>query len=316
MSDAEILKTLRNQVLDESESLPGLLRKCLALGAETGSDELREWANNELKGYPDGVALPAYRQLSAPLFVDTMGGPMYARGQQISHFQIPSDLRQYVPETIDFRQPIEEVAQMATSGDASHKMGYSIFSVVAAKWSETLPMFQDVTALYYQVSPSAIAGIISTIRTTLVEIVIDLAKDVPLDSLPSRARVDSVVQVHVGSQDNNYSVNVAGSNSGVIGQGDDSTQIQNHTAPSDLVPIIAQLRAALADVGDPDQKADAEQAINDFEDATSEGNPDQGKVKRRWGMLERIFTGIGSAAATQAVKDAAPVVLEHLQLLA
>ena len=234
MGDVDLLKSLREQVLDESESLVGLLRKCLALGAVTGSDELRAWATNELKGYDDATPLPPYRSITAPLFVDTISGRFHAKGQQINRLQIPSDLRAGVPDAIDFRQPIEEIVQTATAKKGSQQMGYGSFALVAAKWSEELPMFQDITALYYQVSTSAVAGIVSTVRTTLVEIVIDLAKDVPLNSLPSKAKVDTAVQVHIGSQDNNYKVNVSGSNSGVIGQGDGSSQTQNNSAPSEL----------------------------------------------------------------------------------
>lgn len=314
MGDADILQSLREQVLDESESLAGLLRKCLALGAVTGSDELREWANNELKGYAEDSPLPSYRRLSAPLFVDTMSGPNYVRNQQISRIQIPSDLRKHVPETLDFRQSIDEIAQMAEADESTHKMGYGIFSVVAAQWSAQLPMFQDVTALYYQVSPSALVGMVGTIRTTLVEIVIDMAKDVPLNSLPTRAKVDSVVQVHVGTN-NSYEVNVGGNNSGVIGQGTGFTQTQNASVPAELVALIGQMRSALPEVADDDQRADVAQAIDDFEESVSEDDPKPEKVKRRWRALERFGTAVTSAVLTEAVKDAAPLIAENFHVL-
>jgi hypothetical protein len=45
-----LLRSLRERMLDESEPLAGLLRKCLLLGAETGSVTLRYWARKELNG--------------------------------------------------------------------------------------------------------------------------------------------------------------------------------------------------------------------------------------------------------------------------
>ena len=45
-----LLQSLRESVLDESEALAGLLRKCLMLGAQTGSDSLRQWARYEVSG--------------------------------------------------------------------------------------------------------------------------------------------------------------------------------------------------------------------------------------------------------------------------
>lgn len=314
VADTDILKSLREQVLDESQTLVGLLRQCLALGAVTGSDELRAWATNELKGYDDDAPLPSYRSIAAPLFIDTISGRFHSKGQQVSRVQIPDDLIGGVPETIDFRQPIEEIVQTATADKAYQQMGYGTFAYVAAKWSQKLPMFQEITSLYYSVSTSAVAGIVSTVRTTLVEIVIDLAKDVPLESLPSKAKVDGAVQVHINSNDNN-SINVAGSNSGVIGQGAGSTQIQNNSAPTELIDLIAKLRAGLPEVADDEQRADAAQAIDDFEESVSEDNPTAGKVKRRWALLERVSAAIGNAVLNQAVKEGTPLVTDQIQLM-
>ena len=194
------------------------------------------------------------------------------------------------------------------------KMTGAGFSVATALWTQQLDTFQQVTAMYYSILPSNIAGIVGMARTTLVEIVIDMAKDVPLDALPTRAKVDAAVQVHINSNDNN-SINVSGSNSGVIGQGAGSTQIQNNSAPTELIELIAKLRAGFSEVTDDEQRAEAAQAIDDFEESVSEDNPNPDKAKRRWAMLERIVTAFGSAALTQAVKEGAPVVMDHLQLL-
>jgi hypothetical protein len=314
VADADILKELREQVLDESQSLVGLLRKCLALGAVTGSEELRTWATSELKGYPDDAIVPEYRQLRAPLFVDTMSGYTHTTGQQIDRIQVPEDFRKYVPEKLHLKQPIQDLAEMASSGQKSVRITGAGFSVFTAVWSSKLPEFQDVTDMYYLVLPSSIAGIVDMARTTLVEIVMDLAKDVPLDSLPSRATVDTAVQVHIGSNDNN-SITVAGSNSGVIGQGAGSTQIQNNSAPTELIDLIEQLRATLAQVNDDEQRADAEQAIADFEESISEDKPEPAKVKRRWAMLERVGTAIGNAVLNQAVKEGTPLVMDQIQLM-
>lgn len=315
MADADILGNLREQVLDESQTLVGLLRRCLALGDVTGSDDLRSWAKNELVGYPDDAPLPPYRSITAPLFIDSMGGNTISKGQQINRLQVPKALREIVPESIDFRQPIQEVAQMAASSRQYQRMGYEVFSLVAAEWTKSLGPFQSINAIYYQVSTNAIAGIVDMARTSLVDTVIDLAKTVPQESVPSKTTVDTAVHVHIGSQDNNYSVSIGGSNSGVIGQGAGSVQIQNHSAPTELLPIITQIRAALADVSDPDEKADAEQAIDDFEEAASADAPDPEKVKRRWALLERVSKAIGNAVLNQAVKEGTPLVMDQIQLM-
>ena len=314
VADADILRDLREQVLDESQSLPGLLRKCLALGAITGSDQLRAWATNELKGYPTDVPLPPYRELVAPMFIDRRGGVEYARGMQINHLHIPSDLRQYVPETVDFRQSVDELAALANSTETAHTMSYSIFSLVTGRWSRKLPMYQEITALYYKVAPESIGGIVGAIRTTLVAMVVDMSRSLPLDSLPTGAKVNEVVQVHIGSGDR-YEVNIGGSNSGNIGQGSNFSQVQNTSVPTELVELLTRLRAGLDEVKNVDDRAEAEQAIEDFEESVSEDNPKPEKIKRRWAILERVVTALGVAGLSEAVKQGAPVLIDHLQLM-
>lgn len=312
MLDADILRSLRDQVLDESESLVGLLRKCLALGAVTGSDDLRAWATNELRGYADEAAVPEYRQLHAQLFVDSTSGGV-SRREKLSSLQVPTDLRQYVPEKVYLRQPIEELAQMSAS-DKATTMSAEGFPIAAVLWTQQLDnMFQRIDSLYYRILPSTIAGLVGLVRTTLVEIVIDLAKDVPLESLPSKAKVDSVVQVHVGSKDS-YQVSV-GTNQGIVGQGPASTQIQNNSAPVELTALLSQMRDALAEVEDPEKRSDAEQALDDFDEAVSEEDPKPEKIKRRSRALERVSTAIGTAFMTQAAKDAVAIAADHFHLL-
>src|SRR4051794_40554338 len=101
-----LLRSIRERLLDESEPLAGLLRKCLMLGAETGSDSLRNWARSELNGYGDGAEVPSYRKLhGVPISMNSMSGRTWATGQIIDRHQLPKDAWEYVPEEFPFRQP-------------------------------------------------------------------------------------------------------------------------------------------------------------------------------------------------------------------
>lgn len=62
-----LLFQLRNAVIDENEPTAGLLRKCIVLGAYTGSEQLKRWARSELNGYTDQDELPVYRTIPAPI---------------------------------------------------------------------------------------------------------------------------------------------------------------------------------------------------------------------------------------------------------
>ncbi|SIS12934.1 hypothetical protein [Microbacterium sp. RURRCA19A] len=89
MTDS-LLRSLRDRALDETEPLAGLLRKCLLLGAETGSSALRDWARLELNGYTDKSTIPDYRKLpGVPITVDSISGNTWTKGQIITRWQLP-----------------------------------------------------------------------------------------------------------------------------------------------------------------------------------------------------------------------------------
>ncbi|MGW0006100.1 AbiTii domain-containing protein [Nocardia grenadensis] len=232
-ADADLLRDLRARVLDESEPLEGLLRKCLALGIATGSETLRAWASQELKGYdPSTDEVPTYRKLQLTLVADTVAtlpsGIVLAPQQLISRLFAPADVQKLIPESISIVQSIGHVASMVATGE-THQTESRNLPAAAFLWNRIRkergesPLFQR---LYYLLPDTALQAILSSVRTALVEMVMDLAKDVPLDQLPSPRQADTVVHLHVGGSQNNYHSNV-GTNSGVIGQGPGAVQSQH-----------------------------------------------------------------------------------------
>ncbi|MGW0006099.1 AbiTii domain-containing protein [Nocardia grenadensis] len=297
MADADLLRDLRARVLDENEPLAGLLRTCLALGAITGSETLRRWATQELKGYADDDEVPPYREVRLPLFVDSTSGYNLVRGQSISRFAAPPDAREFIPEHLAFRQPVEDLAAMK----GSNRISFEGLAFAASAWNKKLPFGQEIVQLYYQTSDAALTGMLGTIRTTLLEMVLDMTQDVPFDQLPDSKKVDAAVQVHVhGGTRDQYNLKV-GTNTGVIGQGLASVQTQHNVNNPELQQSFAAIRSALEEIEDADDRDAVAQSVNDFEEAVSEGDPEV--VRRRGGVLRRLASGIGNVALTAAVSE-------------
>lgn len=237
VADAELLRDLRERVLDESESLVGLLRTCLALGAVTGSDALRSWASRELKGYESADEVPAYRRLQLPLYLDSISlSNVLVPSQPVSRHQAPPDARPLIPSLVSLRSPVEHLRGMAESGE-THQVRTESLKFAAAKWNLALGNDPQIVDLYYKLPDTAVGGVLSVVRTTLVEMVMDMAQDVPLDQLPTRRQADAAVQVHVDQSGDQYHVSVH-DNKGVVGQGPAGSQTQ-HTVNR---PIGAQRR--------------------------------------------------------------------------
>lgn len=310
MADDDLLRALRDRVLDEDVSIAGLLRTCVMLGASTGSSELRDWARAELRGYSEHDALPSYRQTALPLYIDSVAGNVWTRGQQISVMQVPKVCREAFPAEVKFRQSVEELVEMTNSTESSVAIMLPAFPAVAAFWSNELSAFQQVHRIYYRISRASLSGMAGVVRTTLVELVADITADLRVNELPSKGKVDAAVSVNVygGSQDN-YNVEV-GTNRGIIGQGVGSTQNQtNGVATAELADFISQLRTAAAEVSDQGDRTDVERAVDDFESAVSEDNPDPSVVSTRMRMLRRLGSAVGGAFLSAVTSEAAQLAL-------
>ncbi|UPG70838.1 hypothetical protein [Gordonia hongkongensis] len=301
MENEELLRALRDRVLEEEQTVPALLRLCLMLGQRSGSHELRAWAHRELHGYGPQDRLPAYRSISdPPLFADSVGGFQIARNQMISRWVIPEDLREMLPSSLDLRQPVDELEAMAT-GASGLSFTHEALTALAVLWSSRQgPM---VERIYFVVANAQIAGIVGRVRNLLVELVADLTSDLEFDNVPERRKVDSSVKFHMYGGDHNE-IHVNGSNSGVIGAGHQSQQTQNVTAmPAELAKQFGQLREVLSEIDDVDDRATIEQAVDDFEESLSgeEVNPDN--ARRRGRLLARLAESLGTAAVTTSVAE-------------
>ena len=154
-----LLQALREQIIDESEPLAGLLRKCLLLGAQTGSDALRQWARFELNGYSDDVDVPRYRLLGTlPIFVDSVSGYTHVTGQVFDRLQLPPKARQFVAETVPMRQPVEELEALAK--EDTIKFTNSGLAAAQSMWNGELGPFQQIVGISFKIPGSVVTGIL------------------------------------------------------------------------------------------------------------------------------------------------------------
>ncbi|MEU4595624.1 hypothetical protein [Nocardia sp. NPDC023988] len=229
VGDAGLLRDLRDRVLDEDESLSGLLRTCLALGIATGSSALQSWAASELKGYKTAAEVPDYRKVPLQLFVDSLSlSNVIVREQPVSRDTAPANARELIPYSVSLLSPLEQLIVMA-EGESHYHVRLPILKRAAAEWNVAQNSDPMIFDMYYKMDSNTASGVVSVVRTTLLEMVLDMAKHVPLDQLPTRRQADTAVQVHAGGSYAQYRVD-ARNNSGVIGQGPAATQTQ-HSGP-------------------------------------------------------------------------------------
>ncbi|MCM3662386.1 hypothetical protein M3148_15505 [Georgenia satyanarayanai] len=299
-----LLRSLRELMLDESEPLAGLLRKCLLLGAETGSDSLRLWARSELNGYDGKDEVPEYRKVyNVPISMDSISGNTWTKNQVISRLQLPEAAREYVSDEFTFRHPMEELEQLAAHKSLSFSSpGLSMAMTI---WNQQLDMFQSVVNMHFVMSGSTVAGMLGQIRTKLVDVVADLTADTPLFELPKKDQVDAAVNHRIGDI---YNTAIHAADGPVaIGKAAHSSQ---GLSADDALRLLEQVqKVATEDVAD-NERAELLEAVAELRAAVERESPDTGDVVKKVGKLRAIAEKVGVASVTAATGSATQVLTE------
>lgn len=303
-----LLQALRARILDESEPLAGLLRKCLLLGAETGSEALREWARRELNGYDSDEDVPEYRKVrGVPISFSSISGTYWTKGQTIDRLQLPSETWEYVPEVFPFKQPVEELERYAS--EESLRFRTTGLAYAETVWNGKLDMFQQIMDMHYTMTGSTVAGMLGQIRTKLVDFVADLTADTPLTELPGKERVDAAVHDRIGDVYNTTIMKAEGPLA--IGSGAEAKA--EGLSVSDVLRLLAEVRTSAESVPAED-RAELDQAIADLQATLEKDQPETGEVVRRAGKVraasQAVAQKVGMVAITAATTTAIDAVTE------
>lgn len=301
MADS-LLQSLRDQIIDESQPLAGLLRKCLLLGAQTGSESLRQWARFELNGYDQEVDPPSYRVLpTPPISVDSTSGPSWIRGQVFDRLQLPVRARAGVPETLPMRQPIEELEALAKETTLTFtSTGLAYAQTV---WNAELGPFQQIVGMAFKMPGSVLTGVLGQIRTQLVDVIAELLADSPLTKLPGREKVDAAVGAHIGTQ---YNTTIHTAN-GPTAIGTKSEAVVESLSIEFALKLLDAVLAQADAIKESDrgELLDAVDALR--EEASRMDQADTGEVMKKAGRLKQLADRVGTPvllAATTGAVDA------------
>lgn len=294
-----LLGSLRTQVLDESESLSGLLRKCLMLGAETGSESLRQWARYELNGYDDEVDLPRYRKLPTPIIsVNSISGRTWAKGVDVNVLQLPEKVRDIVGPELLLRQPIEELQELSASTTLSLSSGSLAYA--QHLWNQELGPFEQIVSMAFRCSGATISGVLGQIRTQLVDLVADLTAGTPLSELPRKVQVDAAMEHHIGTQ---Y-VTTVHAPRGPVAVGSKAVATSEGLSLDDAIRLLKVARAESAAVQDEGARTELLEAVDGLRVEAEGDAPDTGAVVRKVGRLQRAASAVGLPLAGSAVGGA------------
>jgi hypothetical protein len=214
-----LLTEIESDVLDARKALADALRKCVVLGGRAGSVDMREWASRELRGYHGDESLPSYRVIGAPLTINGFAGNAMIKGERMSVTSLPEFAQEHIRDEVPLRMGIAEieamVAKAQSSGDNVWLSPPGAAEIVKYMNGTTQGPYQQISEMYWSVSPVALHGVVDQVRTTLAELVAELRAGMPdSDDTPSAALADQAVSVAVHGKRSRVNVHTAQATSG------------------------------------------------------------------------------------------------------
>lgn len=210
-TDAGLLRELERDALG-SGALADALRRCMVLGGKAGSPELREWAVKELRGYDVADELPGYRQVPALICVDATNLRWHVTAHPIAPSALPDVVQEHVSELVPVRFGIGEIEAMVSGRrskqEGAVKLGLPHGGDVCRLMNHEIgDSYQQIHRIYWNVSASALEGVIDQVRTTLAELVSEITAGLPPgEDLPTREMATQALNVAVHGMGNRVSL--------------------------------------------------------------------------------------------------------------
>jgi hypothetical protein len=165
-----LIAQIEQDALDDRVPVATALRKCIALGGHSGSEQLRDWAARELNGYGGDDELPGYRVVNAPLMVDGFSANLHIQGQQISPSMLPDFVHEHITETLELREGVGSIEALLQQ-PAIRLSPPRASDIARYMNADSDDPFQKIERIYWNVSPAAIRGVLDHIRTALTQLV-------------------------------------------------------------------------------------------------------------------------------------------------
>ncbi|WP_201619726.1 AbiTii domain-containing protein [Psychrobacter maritimus] len=172
----KILNELIEILADRNTGLDMCLIKAQILAHKLKNEEFKRWVNYELRGYPVGVDLPAYRMLNLVLFGDISNG--YHR---YFNYRLPlldlSDQQIYRLTTRKVDESISSIEDWANKDDIS----FSIPTEACAIFSDSFNKGYYVERIEAKIGNGKGKEILTQIRSKLLEYCLAISDEFPDD---------------------------------------------------------------------------------------------------------------------------------------
>jgi hypothetical protein len=292
----DLLRRISDGATGNTVPLSEVLRLCIRLGRLLGNEELVTWAKAEVMGYEDTKTMPNYRTLDTEVHADFYG-PF---GSGIKNTIIPrSFIEKKHRDTLCksyMTQPVAELEHLTT---APSKGG----GTLTAHWSgDAIAYYQQkelytngmvIASAWRVLTQSAVAGILETIRTRVLDFALRIEDELGLDGAQP-AQNGEIEQPTAKKVEQIVYATIYGAGNVSLGNNGNLTQSIVNVQPGDL----NSLKAYLKESGLPDE------LINDLEgalDKDSNADLQPGPATQSWLGKVMILLGKGTLSLSSNI---------------
>lgn len=208
-------------LVNQDSNLENALLKTQVLAFKLKNDKLKNWVNNELNGYDNQTEIPKFRIVQAQVKGHLFHSLGYGGYQQMPDTVLPieylkgDELSSLIRHKFGVR--ISELQELSKSqDDLIGDLPYSFL----VRMSEKMSPWQVIKA-WKVISPSALIGILSTIKSSLINFLLELKEELGDNNIPpmeKKNEIDKIIDKTIGHIN---AENV------IISYGDKNSQILN-----------------------------------------------------------------------------------------
>lgn len=203
-----ILKEIRDEIINESVSLSSILRKARVLASLLKHSDFEKWVLSELNGYnQDDPSIPDYRKL----YVESIGdfsGPFGSGGRNlpIPTLNLPDYIQKFANETniIQGIKSIESLVENGKSDSLVINWPADLIAVCQSKIYQHMNLYSARKVL----SKSQFEQILDTVRNKLLDFILELIEKNPdiddeekINKISSK-QVNSAFESHISGSYN------------------------------------------------------------------------------------------------------------------
>ena len=169
-----LLKTIQEDLIDDSSEISSILLKARVLAHQVQSPELRQWVVSELDGYSKSDNYPDYRQFNIPL-MGNFHGPFQSsmKGVAIPTSVLPETVNNFISPML-IGEGVGALQELLASDEREFRRFLPVELTLIARDRVQMSGGMMLAESYQSIPRHLIIGILNNVKTRLLDFVLDL----------------------------------------------------------------------------------------------------------------------------------------------